>query len=88
MSQNVFLDIGVIIIAATLFVLLAKRFKQPLIPAYIFAGLLIGPLFAYVSSIPFFSSLLSSVFHIQQGVRIISNHDLIATLSEDRKSVV
>ena len=40
---NVFFDIGVIIIAATLAGFIAKLLKQPLIPAYILGGILVGP---------------------------------------------
>jgi Kef-type K+ transport system membrane component KefB len=41
----VMVEIGVMIIIATVFAFLIKLFKQPLIPAYIFTGILIGPLF-------------------------------------------
>ncbi|MBU0636269.1 cation:proton antiporter [Candidatus Micrarchaeota archaeon] len=37
-------DLGLIILAGTFLAFIFKRFKQPLIVAYIFAGLLIGPL--------------------------------------------
>lgn len=37
-------EIGIIIIIATLLAFLVKIFKQPLIPAYIFSGVVIGPL--------------------------------------------
>ncbi len=37
-------EIGIIIIIATIFAFLIRLFKQPLIPAYIIAGILIGPL--------------------------------------------
>ncbi|MBT4540965.1 hypothetical protein HOC35_05620 [Candidatus Woesearchaeota archaeon] len=78
MTQNVFLDIGIIIIAATLVVLLAKRFKQPLIPAYIFAGLIIGPGFIWLANTAF----IANIFHFAPGIEIIANHELIRTLSE------
>ncbi len=38
-------EIGAIIIIASFFAFLVRLFKQPLIPAYIFTGILIGPLF-------------------------------------------
>ncbi|MBW2963446.1 cation:proton antiporter [Candidatus Woesearchaeota archaeon] len=41
---NIFLEIGIIIIAATLLAMLARFLKQPLIIAYIFAGVVIGPI--------------------------------------------
>ena len=37
-------DIGLIIVSATLLAHFARVIKQPLIPAYVFAGILIGPL--------------------------------------------
>ncbi len=41
--ENLIFDIGVIMIVATVFAFLARLIKQPLIPAYIFAGVVIGP---------------------------------------------
>lgn len=46
----VFFDIGVIIIIATIFAFIAKRLKQPLIPAYIITGLLIGPIYGLITN--------------------------------------
>ena len=42
--QSLLFTIGVILIVATFFAYIAKIFKQPLIPAYIIAGLVLGPL--------------------------------------------
>jgi|SRR3989338_89018 len=78
MENHVFLDIGLIIIVATLVALLAKRFRQPLIPAYIIAGLIIGPGIAYLANIPFISNL----FSLPENFNVIANNDLISTLSE------
>ncbi|MFH1133758.1 MAG: cation:proton antiporter [Nanoarchaeota archaeon] len=41
--ENVFFDIGMLVIIATLLGYFARLIKQPLIPAYILAGVLIGP---------------------------------------------
>lgn len=41
--ENIFLDIGLIIIIATLAAYFVRILRQPLILAYIFAGILIGP---------------------------------------------
>jgi Kef-type K+ transport system membrane component KefB/voltage-gated potassium channel Kch len=49
-SHDVFFDIGIIIIIASLFAFLAKSLKQPLIPAYIVTGLLLGPVFGIVTN--------------------------------------
>ncbi|MBU0666157.1 MAG: cation:proton antiporter [Nanoarchaeota archaeon] len=41
--MNIFFDIGLIIIFATILGYIGKKLKQPLIPIYILAGLIIGP---------------------------------------------
>jgi Kef-type K+ transport system membrane component KefB len=46
--ENIFFDIGLIIIVATIVGYLAKLLKQPLIPAYILTGLIIGPILGLV----------------------------------------
>lgn len=42
-SPNLFFSIGAIIILATFFAYFAKLIRQPLIPAYIIAGVILGP---------------------------------------------
>ncbi|MFC2134091.1 cation:proton antiporter [Bacteroidota bacterium] len=42
--SNIFFDIGIIIIFATILGFVGRLLKQPLIPLYILAGLIIGPL--------------------------------------------
>jgi len=49
-TNDVFFEIGIIIIIATIFAFMAKRLKQPLIPAYIITGLLIGPLYGLITN--------------------------------------
>jgi len=78
MANIVFIDIGIIIIMATLVAFFAKKFKQPLIPAYILAGLLIGPFLDYFMGIP----VISSIFNLPQGFSIISDRHIIQTMSE------
>jgi len=41
--ENIFFQIGIVIVIATVGGILAKLIKQPLIPAYILTGILIGP---------------------------------------------
>ncbi len=61
MITNVILwDIGFIIVSATLLAHVARILRQPLIPAHVLAGVIIGPL----------------------GLRIITDSDVIRTLSE------
>lgn len=47
---NVFFELGIIIIVATILAYIAKLIKQPFIPAYIFAGLLLGPIAGLVTN--------------------------------------
>lgn len=42
--QSIVVDIAFILIIAALFAILAKLLKQPLIPAYVIAGIILGPL--------------------------------------------
>lgn len=44
-NTNILFDIGIILIISTFLAYLLKIIKQPLIPAYIIAGILIGPYF-------------------------------------------
>lgn len=42
-QQEIFLEISAILLTATAFATLAKLLRQPMIPAYILAGILLGP---------------------------------------------
>ncbi|MBU2443538.1 MAG: cation:proton antiporter, partial [Nanoarchaeota archaeon] len=42
--SNIFFDIGIMIIFATILGYIGRLLKQPLIPLYILAGVIIGPL--------------------------------------------
>jgi len=48
--QNIFFDIGIVIIIATAFAFVAKKLKQPLIPAYVLAGIVIGPVLGLITN--------------------------------------
>lgn len=48
--NDIFLDIGLIIVIATIGGYLANIFRQPLIPAYIIVGILLGPVFNLVTN--------------------------------------
>ena len=48
--QNIFFDIGMVIIVATVFAFIAKTLKQPLIPAYVLAGIIIGPVLGLITN--------------------------------------
>jgi Kef-type K+ transport system membrane component KefB len=43
-SEVIIFDIAVILILSAMFAFIARIFKQPLIPAYVFTGLVLGPL--------------------------------------------
>jgi len=48
--ENIFFDIGFVIIVATVFAYAARILKQPLIPAYILAGVVIGPMLGLITN--------------------------------------
>ncbi len=48
-EPNILVEMGIIIIAATIGGFLARAFRQPLIPAYIIVGVLLGPVFHLIT---------------------------------------
>jgi len=78
MVDVVFIDIGIVIIMATAVAFFAKKFKQPLIPAYILAGLMIGPVLSYILT----STDLGLWLNLPSNFTLISDHNFISTLSE------
>ena len=48
--DSIFFDIGLIIIVATIISYLARLMKQPVIPAYILAGVIIGPVLGLITN--------------------------------------
>lgn len=48
--ENLFFDIGIVIIIATVFAYIAKSLKQPLIPAYILTGVILGPILGLITN--------------------------------------
>ena len=49
MTEALFVEIGIMIIIATIGGMIAHFFKQPLIPAYIIIGILLGPVFGVLT---------------------------------------
>src|SRR3989338_2013051 len=47
---NLILELGIVMILATFFGFIARALKQPLIPGYIFAGILVGPVLGLVTN--------------------------------------
>ncbi len=62
-------DVGIVFAAAAILAYISSMLKQPLIPAYIIAGIIIGPELAALLNIPGYAGL-------------VSDHALILTLSE------
>ncbi len=48
--ETIFGEIGLVIITASILGLITRLFKQPLILAYIFAGILIGPVLGFITN--------------------------------------
>src|SRR3990167_4139112 len=57
MAQNIFFDIGLIVVVSTLFAYIARFLKQPLIPAYVVAGIILGPVLGFVTNLEIISNL-------------------------------
>ncbi|MFQ5475227.1 MAG: cation:proton antiporter [Candidatus Nanoarchaeia archaeon] len=55
--MEIFAEIGIMIIVATLGAYIAKLFKQPITPAYILAGVLMGPVFGIVNNLELIGTL-------------------------------
>lgn len=50
LEANIFFEIGLIMVLATMFAYLARILNQPLIPAYVLAGLILGPFFHVIEN--------------------------------------
>ena len=72
----VFLSIGLMIIIATISAFFASKFKQPLIPFYILAGLLLEPMLKFLLS----NNWFSLIFKIPADFTL--SHAFINSLSE------
>ena len=57
MAQNIFLDIGIIVIISTLLAYIARLLKQPLIPAYVIAGIILGPALGFITNVETINNL-------------------------------
>ena len=55
--QSMFFDIGFIVIISTLFAYIARLLKQPLILAYVLAGILLGPYLGVITDLGSIKSL-------------------------------
>ncbi|MDP3765621.1 MAG: cation:proton antiporter [Nanoarchaeota archaeon] len=57
MAQNIFFDVGFIVITSTLLAYIASFLRQPLIPAYVIAGIVIGPYLGFVTNVDIVNNL-------------------------------
>jgi|SRR3989344_1750155 len=95
-SGNIFIDIGVIILVATLIAFIAKIFRQPLIPSFILTGILIGPyglaLITDMQNIRLLSeigvALLLFVVGIELSLKKLRNISFIATFGATTRSLI
>ena len=55
--QNIFFDIGFIVILSTLLAYIARLIRQPLIPAYVIAGIILGPYLGFITNFDIISNL-------------------------------
>lgn len=55
--QNIFFDIGLIVITSTIFAYIARLMKQPLIPAYVIAGIALGPYLGFITNLDVITNL-------------------------------
>jgi Kef-type K+ transport system membrane component KefB/voltage-gated potassium channel Kch len=95
MINSLLFDISIVIIIATLFAYIAKLFKQPLIPAYILTGLIIGPILGLISdqtSISFMSefgiALMLFIVGLEMNINRLKNVSLISTLGGSLRSII
>ena len=86
MAQNIFLDIGVIVIVSTLLAYAARLLKQPLIPAYVIAGIILGPVLGFVTNVETINNLseigiafLLFIVGLEIDIRKLKDVGLVAT---------
>src|SRR3989344_1595224 len=93
--DNIFFDIGMVIIIVSFFALLAKLLKQPLIPAYILTGLLVGPFFKIITQTDFIRTmseigiaLLLFIVGLEMDLKKLKSVGLVAYLGGFTKSLI
>ena len=84
---NIILDIGVVIIIATLFAYFARFLRQPLIPAYILAGVIIGPVLGLITNTEIITTLseigiafLLFIVGLEIDIRKLKHVGLVASI--------
>lgn len=84
---NIFFDIGIVMIIATVMAYFAKFLKQPLIPAYILTGVLLGPVLGLITNTEIITTLseigiafLLFIVGLEIDIRKLKNVGLVASL--------
>ena len=84
---NIFFEIGSVMIIATIFAYFAKFLKQPLIPAYILTGVLLGPLLGIITNAEIINNLseigiafLLFIVGLEIDIRKLKHVGLVASL--------
>src|SRR3989338_315666 len=57
MAQNIFFDIGFIVVISTLLACIARLLRQPLIPAYVIAGIILGCYLGFITNVDIINNL-------------------------------
>ena len=93
--NTLLLDMSIVILLATFFAYLAKLLKQPMIPAYILAGVIIGPVLGLIknhASIAFMSefgiALMLFIVGLEMNIERLKNVSTIATLGGTTRSLI
>jgi len=84
---NIFFEVGSIMIIATILAYFAKFLKQPLIPAYILTGVLLGPFLGIITNAEIISNLseigiafLLFIVGLEIDIRKLKHISLVASL--------
>jgi len=85
--ENIFFDIGFIMIIATVFAFIARFLKQPLIPAYILTGVILGPVLGLITNTDIITTLseigiafLLFIVGLEIDLRKLKHVGLVASL--------
>lgn len=93
--ENIFFDIGLIIIVVTFFAYLTQLIKQPLIPAYILAGLVLGPFLGLITESSIITTLseigiafLLFIVGLEIDLKKLRDVGLVSSLGSTIKSLI
>ena len=93
--ENIFFDIGLIIIVVTFFAYLTQLLKQPLIPAYILAGLVLGPFLGLITESSIITTLseigiafLLFIVGLEIDIKKLRDVGLVSSLGSTIKSLI